>query len=112
MKLLALQIPDANGNPINIQGVGGMPQGGVNELPNAMNGVFDLLILTAILLCLMYLMWGGIDWMLSSGEKEKINRARGKIAFAIIGLLVVFAAFLIINTVFTLVFGNKLLFSH
>jgi hypothetical protein len=112
MKLLALQIPDANGNPINIQGVGNMPQGGLGTLANITTLVYDLLILTAIILCLAYLMWGGIDWMLSSGEKEKINRARGKIVFSIIGLLVVFAAFLIINTVFTLVFGNKLLFSH
>jgi TRAP-type C4-dicarboxylate transport system permease small subunit len=112
MKLLALQIPNAQGTPIQIQGVGGIPQGGANELPNAMNGIFDLLILTAILLSLAYLIWGGIDWMLSTGDKEKINRARGKIAFAIIGLIVTFAAFLIINTVFALFFGNKLVFSH
>jgi TRAP-type C4-dicarboxylate transport system permease small subunit len=112
IKLLAFQIPDAQGTPIQIQGVGNMPQGGVNELPNAMNGVFDLLILTAILLCLMYLIWGGIDWMLSGGDKQKIDRARGKIAFAIIGLIIVFLAFLIINAAFTLFFGNKLLFSH
>jgi hypothetical protein len=113
IKLLAfLQIPDANGNPINIQGAGGMPQGGLGTLANTFGLVYDLLFLTAIILSLAFLMWGGIDWMLSSGEKEKINRARGKIAFAIIGLLVVFAAFLIINAIFTLFFGNKLLFSH
>jgi TRAP-type C4-dicarboxylate transport system permease small subunit len=112
MKLLALQIPDANGNPINIQGAGGMPQGGVNELPNAINGVFNLLLLAAVLLSLMFLIWGGINWMMSEGDKQKISQARQKIVYSILGLIIAFAAFLIINTVYAFFFGNKLIFSH
>lgn len=112
MKLLALQIPDANGNPINIQGAGGMPQGGTDLLPNIIGLVYELLILAAILLCFIYLFWGGVDWMMSEGNKQKIDRARQKIAFSIIGLLVVFIAFLIINAIFFLFFGNNLIYSH
>ena len=97
MKLLALQIPGANGVPINIQGVGNMPQGGTDVLPNIVGTGFNLLILAAILLCLIYLIWGGINWMMSEGEKQKISQARQKIIFSIIGLLVVFASFLIIK---------------
>jgi len=106
MKLLALQIPDANGNPINIQGAVGMPQGGTGSLANIVGTGLNLLILAAVILCLLFLIWGGFSWLMSEGDKQKIGQARQKIVFAIIGLLVVFMAFFIINVFYRFFLGS------
>lgn len=58
IKLLALTIPDAQGTPIQINGVGGMPQGGPNTLANTVHLGLDLLLLAALFLSLLYLIWG------------------------------------------------------
>lgn len=49
----------------------------------------DAAIILAALLCLGYLLWGGIDWLLSEGDKQKYESARNKILHAVMGLAVV-----------------------
>jgi len=103
---LALQIELPGGSPIQIQGAGGMPQGGINSLGNIVGVGLDLLVLVAIFLCLLYLIWGGFNWMMSEGDKQKLNKARQKIVYAIIGLVVVFLSFLIINVFYWFFLGG------
>lgn len=45
------------------------------------------------------LLFGGIQWISSGGDKGKIEGAKGKISSAIIGLIVLFAVFVIIQLV-------------
>jgi TRAP-type C4-dicarboxylate transport system permease small subunit len=59
--------------------------------------LLSLLILIAIIISLLYLVWGGFDWITSTGEKQKIEKARTKIVFALLGLVVVFISFFIVN---------------
>lgn len=83
----------------------GVPTGGAGFTLNKIIGVgFDVLIVIAVILCLFYLIWGGINWIMSEGDKQKLNQAREKVLFAIIGIMVVFGAFLIINFIFSLFF--------
>src|ERR1035437_9047789 len=117
MKLLTLQIPnsDSGGVPINIHGVCGMPEGGPNALANYVGTGLNLLILAAVILCLLYLIWGGINWVMSEGEKQKLNQARQKIIYSIIGLGVVFVSFLMINVFYWFFLGDKanpLIYNH
>ena len=107
MKLLALQIFDAQGNTIQINGIGGMPDLGRTTLENIVGTGLDLLVLAAVILCLLYFIWGGINWMMSEGDKQKINQARQKLVFSIIGLGVVFISFLIINIFYWFFLGGK-----
>lgn len=51
------------------------------------------------LLLLMYLIWGGIDWIVSEGDKEKLSKAQHKITNAIIGIIVVAISLTIFVTV-------------
>lgn len=53
---------------------------------------------------LLYLLMGGLEWITSGGEKEKIVKAQQKIQNAIIGLLIVVGAL----TLFGVVSGNIL----
>ena len=50
-----------------------------------------------LLLVFMYLIWGGIDWITSGGDKGKTEGARNKITAAVIGLIVLAAAYAILT---------------
>lgn len=52
-------------------------------------------LLVASVLVLAYLIWGGLDWIMSSGDKTKYESARNKITAALIGLAIVAAAWAI-----------------
>ena len=52
---------------------------------------------------LLYLVWGGIQWMLSGGDKTKVTEAQQKISNALIGLAILVASYaitLFVQTVF------------
>ncbi|QQG44498.1 MAG: hypothetical protein HYW86_01105 [Candidatus Roizmanbacteria bacterium] len=53
---------------------------------------------------LIYLLWGALDWIVSEGDKEKVEKARNKIQNAVIGMLLV----VISLTIFGVVSGDIL----
>jgi uncharacterized membrane protein YidH (DUF202 family) len=93
-KLLSLSIPNAEGTPVQI--VTGAPNVTWQAIVSLL---LSLLIVGALLLSLAYLIWGGFDWIFSEGEKQRLEAARNKVWFAIIGLVIVFCSFLIVNTI-------------
>ena len=56
-----------------------------------------LALITASLLCLVFIIVGGITFILSAGSEEKIKKAVHTIRFAIIGLFVTFIAFFAVS---------------
>lgn len=52
-----------------------------------------LALIVASILCLVFIIVGGISFILSAGNEEKIKKAVHTIRFAIIGLIVTFVAF-------------------
>lgn len=50
-------------------------------------------LIAATILCLVYIIFGGISFILSAGNEEKIKKAVHTIRFSIIGLFVSFLAF-------------------
>jgi hypothetical protein len=61
--------------------------------------ILTYLLIAGALVAIIFLIWGGIKWITSGGDKAKVESARNTIIGAIIGLIVVFASFLIINLV-------------
>jgi hypothetical protein len=61
----------------------------VGQLVSALVGV--LLIISA-LMAFFYLILGGISWITSGGDKAAMETARNKITHAIVGLIIVGAA--------------------
>lgn len=92
MKEIVLTIPGYG----NIQTPGGVPNIGIS--PIIQTGV-TLLFVFAILLTLFFLIYGGIRWIVSGGNKEKLQQARQTLTYAIIGLIVVLLSFFIINVI-------------
>lgn len=95
MKLLSLSI---NGTTIN--NPGGIPTGGIFETQVILRSVVTYFVIAGIILALVYLVLGGISWITSGGDKQKLAQAKNRITFAIIGLLVVFLSFFILSFVY------------
>lgn len=51
------------------------------------------------ILTFLYLIWGGIEWITSGGEKSKAEQARTKITTAVIGLIVLAASYALLKLV-------------
>lgn len=64
--------------------------------------IVNTLFLIAAFLAVAYLMYGGIKWITSRGDKIQVEAARKHIVAAVIGLVVVIGSFFILNVVFTM----------
>lgn len=56
-----------------------------------------LALIAASILCLVFIIIGGITFILSAGNEDRIKRAVNTIRFAIIGLFVTFIAFFAVS---------------
>lgn len=94
MKDLALRLPGYGviTPPPNIPA-------GTDAPSNALQLVVTLLMLVVIVASLIFTLYGGVLWITSAGDKQKIDRARRTITYAIIGLIVTILAFVIIRIV-------------
>lgn len=63
------------------------------DLGSVLTTVLSFVMGIAALAVFMYLIWGGIQWITSGGEKGKTEEARNKITSAVIGLVVLAASY-------------------
>lgn len=91
------------GLSLNKSAPGGL---GFNNLNDAISGVMNLVFFFALLLVLVYLVWGGVQWITAGGDKAGTEAARGKITGAIVGIIIVATAFAIYNLLLNFVGGN------
>lgn len=63
-------------------------------------------IVLASLVALAFLIYGGVKWIMSEGDKTAIENARQTIVGAVIGLVVIFLSYFILSIVLG-VFGIK-----
>lgn len=75
---------------------------------SAIQGAIKLLLVAAFVIAFIFLIIGGIRWILSGGDKAAAESARGTLTAAIIGLIIVLAAWLIITIIETL-FGISII---
>ncbi len=107
MKYLTLTIP-GNDGPVNFLPPNHVPTGGPSALDSIIKTGLQLAILAGVIVCLFMLIWGGFDWMLSQGDKQKVANARNRLVFSVIGLFVIFLSFMIINIIFGFFFGGPI----
>lgn len=70
--------------------------------------VINAIIVLGIVLSLIFLLYGGIRWILSGGDKAKVDSARSTIVAAIVGLIIVILAWVIINAVLQILGAGSL----
>lgn len=67
------------------------------------------IFLTAgVIAALIAVIWAGIQWSSSGGDKQRVAQAKGRLTWGIIGLIIMMLSFFIIN-VFGYFFGVDLL---
>jgi len=93
---------------IDVQkGAAGLGNIGTLSLPGLISGLIKLLVIAAAVIFFFMLVIGGIKWILSGGDKAKTEEARNQITAALVGLVVVFAAWAIAQLIDAL-FGVNL----
>ncbi len=104
MDYLAIELP--GGKIVNPPSQ--LPRGGLSALAKAINVALNLLLVFALVYALIMILWGAVLWISSSGEKQNVEKAREKIKFALIGLILAFASFMIMSLI-SRIFGVSLL---
>lgn len=64
-------------------------------LPN----LIGFMLVFGLVAFLFMLLWGAITWVLSGGDKAKIESARGRLTSALIGVVLMLATFAVIKLV-------------
>ena len=74
------------------------------DLGTVIGSIITGILVIAVVVALLFLIWGGFKWITSGGDKTKVQTARDTIIAAIIGLIIAFLAFFIIRVLMS-VFG-------
>jgi hypothetical protein len=89
-------------NPVYAQPTIGIPRNDnfkIDDLGLLISRALGLGLLIAGILVFIYLVWGGIQWITSGGDKGKTEEARSRITAALLGLAIVAAAWAIMQLV-------------
>lgn len=77
----------------------GEPTGAIPAFGLVISGAITIAISIGALLCLIYLIWGGIEWLTSGGAKEGVAAAKARMTAAFIGLLIILSAWAIVRII-------------
>lgn len=92
----SLQLPGATGiiqGPLNRNPSGPQFPNLASVVGNAIQFIFPI----AGVILLAFLVWGGFDYLTSMGDPKKAEAARGKITNAILGFVIIFFAYWIVQ---------------
>jgi len=67
------------------------------SLPGIISALVSFIFIVAVVIALFYLLFGAVRWIFSGGDKAAIDSARGMIVAAIVGLIILFLTFLLLN---------------
>ncbi len=66
---------------------------------NTIRNIVVFFVMLAVVISLLFLLYGGLKWITSSGDKTKVEEARNHIISALIGLIVVILAVFLLSVV-------------
>lgn len=78
-----------------------------NDFGLVVSTAINIVLILAVILSVFYFMHGGIIWVISRGDKEKVESARNQIVASLVGLIIAFMAFFIVNIAFGFFFPGK-----
>lgn len=72
-----------------------------DQLPSVIQGILNAIIGIAGLVAVIYIIIGGVQYMTSSGDTTKVEKAKKTILYACIGLVICVLSFAIVNWAIT-----------
>lgn len=91
--------PCSQGQLNDKAGFGKLCDKSINNVPGVISNIIVILLITAAILSLLFLVIGGVRWVISGGDKAKLDAARAQIVAAIVGLVITFLAFFILQLI-------------
>ena len=73
--------------------------GNDNALPGLITGILHAIIAVSGLVAVIFVLIGGINYMTSAGDSNKLQKAKQTILYAVIGLVIAALSFAIVNFV-------------
>lgn len=95
MNKITLTLPGQTSPIPNPEGLNPQFSGINSNLATLISPLLNIAFYLAIFFAFYWLIWGTFQYILASGNKENLAKARARIKWALIGLVVVFASFLI-----------------
>lgn len=95
MSYISLQLPGQQ----NIDPPKDIPQGGLDVVAKVFKNSYTIMLILVIILSLIFIVLGAIQWISSGGDKTKLQSARGKITWAVGGLIISFVSFFIVTMI-------------
>lgn len=83
-------------NPIEAQSV-----------PALVNSIVRTILGMVGALALFMFVYGGMLWMTSAGNTQRIEKGKETLTWAVIGLIIIFASYAILNFIFTALSGKN-----
>jgi hypothetical protein len=80
----------------------------ITDVGTIVSGAIGAAFIIAGILVFAYLVWGGIQWITSGGDKANLEAARGRISNALVGMAIIAAAYAIV-LLLQYVFGYTIL---
>lgn len=75
------------------------PRGSVANLGELISGLVTAAIVVSAVIALIFLVWGGVQWLTSGGDKVNTEKAQQRITAAVIGLAIVVASWAIVTLI-------------
>lgn len=69
------------------------------NLSTLLNQVLPTLMVVSSIVCLAMLLMGAFSYVTSSGEQEKVQKARKTITYSILGLVLIFLSYLLVRII-------------
>lgn len=73
----------------------------IEDLGKFVSNAAGVALIIAAILVFVFLIWGGIQWIASGGDKGKTEEARNRITAALVGLAIVAAAWAVVQLIST-----------
>jgi hypothetical protein len=108
IQMAAIAAPIYAADSLNLSAKGSFSNLGGITINNMVSAAITMVLIVVSLIFFFILVIGGLKWITSGGDEKKVAAARAQITNALIGLVIVFAAWAIMKLIGS-VFGIDLL---
>lgn len=99
---------DENGKPIcSLENPIGVGQKGTTEAADIVNVVIKAMLGIIGALTLLMFVWGGFQWLTSAGNPEKVSAGTQTMIWAVIGVVLVLASYILLSTFLNYLTGKS-----
>ncbi len=92
LSLIILPVYAQNGETVDI-GAGVSGFFGFQCILEFVFRVVDVALIVSGIALLVYLVWGGLEWLVSGGDKTKVQNAQSRLTNALIGVAIIAASY-------------------